>query len=205
MRRVSVVGNSGSGKTTVAVAIASALGVPHLELDAVFHQPNWQPLEREVFRARVAEVIACEGWVVDGNYSAVRDLVWQRADTVIWMDLPRRRIMRQLTARTLRRMVTRAELWNGNTEPLRNLFMLDPEQSILRWAWTQHDKYVERYGAAQHDPENQHLTFVRLRSRAEAARFVAGLGAAVAQGTAQAADGPPGASDAVTGGGAAGE
>lgn len=175
MRRVSVVGNSGSGKTTVATAIARALEVPHLELDAVFHQPDWQPLEREAFLARVAQFIAGDGWVVDGNYNAVRDLVWQRADTVVWMDLPRRQIMRQLTARTLRRMVMRTELWNGNTEPLRDLFRLDPEQSILRWAWTRHDTYAEQYGPAQHDPANRHLKFVRLRSRAEAAQFVADL------------------------------
>jgi adenylate kinase family enzyme len=182
VRRVSVVGNSGSGKTTVATAIARALDVPHLELDAVFHQPDWQPLEREVFRARVAQFIAGDGWVVDGNYNAVRDLVWQRADTVVWMDLPRRQIMRQLTARTLRRMVMRTELWNGNTEPLRDLLRLDPEQSILRWAWTQHDTYAEQYGPAQHDPANRHLRFVRLRSRAGAAQFVADLTAGRASG-----------------------
>jgi adenylate kinase family enzyme len=182
VRRVSVVGNSGSGKTTVAIGIAGALAVPHLELDAVFHQPNWEPLERDLFRARVAEFIASDGWVVDGNYSAVRDLVWQRADTVVWMDLPRRQIMRQLGARTLRRMVLRTELWNGNTESWRYLFRLDPERSILRWAWTQHAKYVDRYGAARDDPANRHLTFVRLRSRAEAAQFLANL-AAEAQST----------------------
>jgi adenylate kinase family enzyme len=205
VRRVSVVGNSGSGKTTVAAAIARALGVPHLELDGVFHQPNWEPLERELFRARVAEFVAGDRWVVDGNYSVVSDLVWDRADTVVWMDLPRLRIMRQLAARTLRRMVTRAQLWNGNTEQLRNLFRLDPEQSILLWAWTQHGKYVERYGAAQRDPANRHLTFVRLRSRADAAQFVAGLAAESARGTPHAAGGSAGVSGSVTDGGGAGE
>jgi adenylate kinase family enzyme len=200
VRRVSVVGNSGSGKTTVAIGIASALGVPHLELDAVFHQPNWEPLERELFRARVSQFVAGDGWVVDGNYSAVSDLVWQRADTVVWMDLPRRQIMRQLAARTLRRMITRTELWNGNTESLRNLLRLDPDESILLWAWTQHAKYVQRYGSAQHDPANRHLTFIRLRSRAEAARFLAGLAAGAPQSAAGL-----GESGATAGGGTAGE
>lgn len=175
VRRVSVVGNSGSGKTTVAAAIADALGVPHLELDAVFHQAGWQPLEPEAFRARVAEFIAGDGWVVDGNYSAVQDLVWARADTVVWLDLRRGQVMRQLARRTLRRMLTGAELWNGNTEQLRNLFRMDPEQSILRWAWTQHGKYAERYGAARQDPANQHLTFIRVPDRASAAALAAGL------------------------------
>jgi len=195
VRRVSVVGNSGAGKTRLAAAVADALSVPHLELDAVFHQPGWQPLDRAVFRARVAEFIAADGWVVDGNYSAVRDLVWQRADTVLWLDLPRHRIMRQLTARTLRRMLTRSELWNGNTEQLRNLLRMDPEQSILRWAWTQHGKYVERYNAAQQDPAYQHLSIVRLPDRAAVTALLAGLA------------GPPAAEagDQPVPGGAAGE
>jgi adenylate kinase family enzyme len=175
VQRISVVGNSGSGKTTLAAAIAAALAVPHLELDAVFHQPGWQPLAPELFRTRVAEFIAQEAWVTDGNYSAVRDLVWQRADTVIWIDLPRRMVMWQLARRTLRRMITREQLWNGNTESWRYLFCLDPDRSILVWAWTAHRKYVQRYTAAQQDPANQHLTFVQVPDRRAADRLVAGL------------------------------
>src|ERR1700689_1509181 len=110
MRRVAVVGNSGSGKTTLAAAVAQTLGVPHLELDSVFQQPGWKPLDKDLFRVRVAEFAAGDGWVIDGNYSSVQDLVWQRADTVLWIDLPRRTVMRQLVRRTLRRMVTREEL-----------------------------------------------------------------------------------------------
>ena len=175
MRRISVVGNSGSGKSTLAAAIAAALQVPHLELDAVFHQPGWQPLETGLFRARVAEFVEADGWVVDGNYSAVQDLVWQRADTVAWIDLPRRTVMRQLVARTLRRLITREELWNGNTESWRYLFCLDPDRSILVWAWTSHRRTQRRFAAARQDPANRHLTFIRVGSRADAHRLVAGL------------------------------
>jgi adenylate kinase family enzyme len=172
VRRISVVGNSGSGKTTIARGVAAALGVPHLELDAVFHQPGWQPLETSEFRRIVAEFTAGPGWVVDGNYSKVRDIVWGRADTVIWVDPPRHRVMRQLLRRTLHRMATRAELWNGNREPWSNLFRLHPEQSILAWAWTSHGRYRERYLAAQADPANAHLTFRRLRTPADAAALL---------------------------------
>ncbi len=185
MRRVSVVGNSGSGKTTLAVAVAQALGVPHLELDSVFHQPDWEPLDKGLFRARVAEVTAGDGWVIDGNYSSVQDLVWQRADTVLWIDLPRRTVMRQLVRRTLRRMVTREELWNGNTESWRLLLSLDPDKSILLWAWTQHREYARRYEAAARDPANRHLSFVRVPGRVAGARLVAQLaGQPAAGGTA---------------------
>ena len=163
-----MVGNSGSGKTTLATRLAAALGVPHLELDSVFHQPGWQPLETGEFRRVVSDFTAASGWVVDGNYSRVRDIVWGLADTVVWVDPPRHRVMSRLLRRTLRRALTRAELWNGNRESWANLFRLDPEQSILAWAWTSHHRYRARYLAAQADPACAHLTFVRVRSAADA-------------------------------------
>jgi adenylate kinase family enzyme len=172
VRRISVVGNSGSGKTTIASGLAAALGVPHLELDAVFHQPGWQPLETGEFRRIVADFTADGGWVVDGNYSKVQDIVWSRADTVIWVDPPRHRVMRQLLARTLRRMATGAELWNGNREQWRNLLRLDPQESILAWAWTNHHAYRDRYASARADPASEHLSFVRLRTPADVAALL---------------------------------
>jgi len=172
VQRISVVGNSGSGKTTLARSLAGALGIPHLELDSVFHQPGWQPLDREEFRRRVTKLAAAPGWVIDGNYGAVRDIVWSRADTVIWIDLPRRRVMRQVAGRTLRRMVTRAELWNGNRKPWRSLVRLKPEESIIMWAWTHHHAYRQRYLTARQDPANGHLAFIRLRTPAEIAALI---------------------------------
>ena len=56
--------------------------MPFVELDGIFHQPGWAPLAADEFRRRVAEVTAGDAWVIDGNYSAVRPLVWARADTV---------------------------------------------------------------------------------------------------------------------------
>jgi adenylate kinase family enzyme len=174
VQRVYVVGNSGSGKSTLAAALADKLGATYLELDSVFHQPGWKPLEREAFRERIEAFTQAPTWVVDGNYSAVRDIVWNRADTVVWLDLPRRRVMRQLLGRTLRRMATGAELWNGNRERWQNLFRLDPTESILVWAWTKHAAYRERYLAAKDDPANTHLKFIQLRSRKDAAALLSG-------------------------------
>lgn len=172
VQRISVVGNSGSGKTTLARQLGAALAVPHLELDSVFHQPGWQPLDRDSFRQRVEAFTTGRAWVVDGNYGAVRDIVWARADTVIWLDPPRRRVMRRLIVRTLRRTVTRAELWNGNREPWTNLFRLNPQESIIVWAWTKDRVYRERYLAARADPAFGHLAFIRLRTPGEAAALV---------------------------------
>jgi adenylate kinase family enzyme len=171
VRRICVVGNSGSGKTTLATALAAALAVPYLELDSVFHQADWQPLAPDKFRSVVSAFAVGDGWVVDGNYSAVRDIVWQRADTVAWLDPPRRRVMRQVLWRTLRRLTRRTELWNGNREPWSNLFRADPDKSIIAWAWTRDEVYRERYLRAQADPAHAHLEFVRLRTPAEVAAF----------------------------------
>lgn len=172
MRRVSVVGNSGSGKTTLARELADRLGVPYVELDAIFHQPGWQQLPKDQFRERVSELVARPGWVVDGNYSSVRDLVLRRADTVLWLDPPRRRVMRQIIWRTTSRAVLRRELWNGNRERIANLFRLDPDQSVISWAWVKHTHYRQTYRALSADPELGHLRFVRLESRTDIRRLL---------------------------------
>lgn len=155
MQRISVVGNSGSGKTTLARRLAVALDAPHIELDAIHHLPGWVPIERDRFRAEVGRLTAAPRWVIR---------------------LPRRRVMRQIVLRTVRRTLTRQVLWNGNREPIRNLLRWDPEHNIVRWAWTRHARYEQRYGAARLDPAYGHLTFVELRSAAEVDAWLAGLG-----------------------------
>jgi adenylate kinase family enzyme len=172
VRRVSVIGTSGAGKSTLAAALARRLAAPCLELDSVYHQADWEPLPASEFRARVAAVAEGERWVIDGNYSTVRDIVWTRADTVIWLDLPRRTVMRRLIWRTLRRIAGRAELWNGNRERWRNLFTWDQDESVISWAWHTYGSRRARYAAALADPANSHLCFVRLAGPAAARRFL---------------------------------
>lgn len=172
MQRVSVVGNSGAGKSTLARALAGLLGADFLELDSVNHQADWVPLATEEFRSRVAAAVAGERWVIDGNYSKVRDLVWARADTVVWMDLPRRTVTRRVIWRSVRRMALRTELWNGNRERWRYLFSLDKEESVLLWAWQTHAATRAKFEAAMADPRNGHLRFVRLDSPAAMRRFL---------------------------------
>ena len=121
----------------------------------------------------MSEFTLAEGWVVDGGYSVVSDIVWGRADTVIWVDPPRHRLMRQLVPRTLRRMATGTELWNGNRERWRYLFRR--EESVLLFAWTNHRRLRARYESAQAEPENAHLTFVRLHTPEERAALLRDL------------------------------
>nr|WP_272889329.1 hypothetical protein [Stutzerimonas stutzeri] len=100
--------------------MASRLGYRHVELDALFHQPNWQPLPDDQFIQIVEQALQGDGWIVEGSYSAVRPLVREQSDMVIWLDLPRAAVMRQLIPRTLRRLVLRKTQWNGNRERWEN-------------------------------------------------------------------------------------
>lgn len=170
-----MVGVSGAGKTTLARRLAAALEVPHVELDAIFHQPGWTELPVEEFRDRVGVELAGDGWVVDGNYTAVRDLVWAAADTVVWLDRPRSVVMRRLIARTARRALTRRELWNGNREPLTSVLRRDPRENLIRWTWLKHGEYTARYAAAATDPSNGHLSFRRLTNDADVDELVASV------------------------------
>lgn len=172
MRRISVIGNSGSGKTTLAVTLANALCAPHLELDSIYHQQNWAPLPLPEFRRQVADFVAGNAWVVDGNYSDVRDLVWAQADTVVWVDPPRWRAAVRLLRRTFGRVVLRRQLWNGNREAWREVLSRDPQRSVLRWSWQQHAVIRERYSAAMTAPEYGHLRFERIRTSHDRARLL---------------------------------
>jgi adenylate kinase family enzyme len=161
--------------------VARALSAPHVELDAIYHQPGWTELPEAEFRSRVDLATAPDHWVVDGNYSAVHELIWARADTVVWFDLPLPLVLVRTIRRTLRRVVTRQELWNGNREPFSNLWSIDPEKSIIAWTATQHGPYRRRYLAAESDPRWSGLHFVRLHSQGEADAFLAGVVSGVAR------------------------
>ena len=172
MQRISVIGTSGSGKSSFARRLAVAVDAPVIELDAAYHQPDWEPLDPADFRVRIAAATSGDRWVVDGNYSIVRDLVWAAADTVVWLDTSRARVMTQVATRTLGRMATGRELWNGNRERWRNLVRLDREENIVLWAWTTFETNRSRYGAAMVDPTWRHIRFLRIRTRAEARGLV---------------------------------
>jgi adenylate kinase family enzyme len=169
---VSVVGNSGAGKSTAAAALARRLEVPHVELDGIFHQPGWTELSAEEFRERVRRIVAIPSWVVDGTYSAVRDLVWDRADTVAWIDPPLPVVAWRVVTRTVSRMVRRTELWNGNREQPSNLWSLNPNRSIIAWSLSCHSLYRRRFAAASVDPRWAHLSFHRLQTRRQVDAFV---------------------------------
>ena len=122
-RRILVAGTSGSGKTTLAVRIAAVLEVPHVEIDSLFHGPSWT--RRRSFEEDVRRFSGESCWVTEWQYDSVRALLADRADLLVWLDLPRRTVMRRVVQRTIVRRLRRQTLWNGNIEPpLRTIFHL---------------------------------------------------------------------------------
>ena len=101
MRRVSVVGAAGSGKSTFARRLASHLGVRHVELDALYWGPRWTPRPPEDFLADAERAVTEDAWVIDGSYSSLQPAVWTRADTVVWLDLPMPLVITRVYQRTL--------------------------------------------------------------------------------------------------------
>ena len=172
--RVNVVGTSCSGKTTLARALAGQLGVPHVELDALHWEPGWTAAEPEVLRQRVAAAVAADRWVVDGNYSATRDLVWARTTMVVWLNLPFGLVFGRSLARTFRRIASREELFNGNRESVRNLMDAD---GIPWWVIRTHHRRRREYRELLTRPEFAHMAVIELRTPEEVAGCVAEIAA----------------------------
>ncbi len=173
-RRIAVYGPSGSGKTTMGRNLGKLLDLPVIELDAIHHLPNWQERPEEEFRAIVTSTLDGYqgGWVCDGNYHAVREIVMPRADTIVWLRLPFHGVYWRLLTRTIVRSLRREELWNGNRESFRLAFF--SRDSILLWGithWRAHHRNFER-DLAQYD----HTDDLRvLRSPREVESFLATL------------------------------
>ncbi len=167
MQRVLVVGSSGSGKSTLARSLATRLRTTLVELDALQHGPGW--VSRPTFGEDVDAATQRSAWVVDGNYPVVRELLWSRADTVVWLDLARWLVEWRVVRRSFGRWVARTELWNGNREPS-PLRWRHPEHPV-RWSWEKHAEYRALYAARFADPAWAHLVRIRLRTPGEVRAF----------------------------------
>lgn len=170
--RYVVIGTSCSGKTTLAGQIAQALDIPHVELDALHWEPNWQMTPAPEFRQRVAAATAGPAWALDGNYSKCRDIVWGRASHLVWLDYSFGLVMWRAVGRTSRRVLTRQELWNGNRETWRQAVS---RHGILWWVLTTYGRRRREYPVLISRPEHAHLTVYRFRKPADASGWVHSL------------------------------
>jgi adenylate kinase family enzyme len=175
MHRAVVVGTTGSGKSTLAQALAARLRVPFIELDGLYWGANWTPVGKETFRERVKTALAGEEWSAGGNYSVARDLIWGRADTLIWLDYPLTLCLWRLFWRTIRRAATHEDLWGtGNHETWRKAFF--SRDSLFLWALKSYPRHRREYPRQLQKPEHAHLTVLHFRTPSQTADWLRQVG-----------------------------
>jgi len=173
-KRIIVIGSTSSGKSTLAQLLAGRLGVDFIELDALHWEHNWTEAPDEVFRARAEAATRAPGWVVAGNYHQVRDIIWPRAEAVLWLDYSLPLIFWRLSYRTFKRALTREELWNGNRESLWTHFKLWSDESLFHWLFKTYWRRKHEYPQLFAEPGHAHLTILRFRSPRETEDWLAG-------------------------------
>jgi len=170
--RILILGRTGSGKTTLARELAAGLGVPHVELDSLYFGPDFSTAPLELLRERTTAAIAGERWVTDGNKRVVRDLVWPRADTVVWLDygvhVSLWRLAKRARARTSSLSAQAAESGRRSGLPKQ---MLAAARGVLK-ALRSHRGQRREYPRLFAQPANQHLAVARLRSPAATREWV---------------------------------
>ena len=166
-RRILIIGPSGAGKSTLARVIGERLGLPAVHLDSFFWNPGWVQTEVPAFRERVAEAVKGDAWVMDGNYTAQSlDLRLPRADTVIWLDLPRRIYFPRVLLRVVKNYGhAREDIGPGCPERI--------DLPFLKWVWTYPGRRLEHAEVMASLPSG--VRGVILRSPAEVATFTSSL------------------------------
>lgn len=164
--RIVVVGSSCAGKTTFAERYSKARGIPHTQLDALHWLPNWVARDAEDFKQRVIDAAAEDCWIMDGNYQVVRAQLWSRATTIIWLNYSFSRVIWQCLKRSVRRSVTREQLFGGNVESFRRTFL--SRDSIILWVLTTYHEKQKRYQRLLDSDMARQCTVIEFKRPAEA-------------------------------------
>ena len=143
MNRIVIIGTSCSGKTTLAKKIQVILNVTHIELDALHWKPNWVEREDNEFKSLVEKAVKNKNWVIDGNYSIVRDILWSRATTIIWLNYSFPLVLYRSISRSFKRSATKEVIFSGNVESFKRSFL--SKESIILWVIKTHALKKKKY------------------------------------------------------------
>ncbi|MDD0852119.1 hypothetical protein HBN50_03380 [Halobacteriovorax sp. GB3] len=171
MKRIIVIGVTGSGKSTFSKKLSNILGLKYIQLDELFWLPNWEMTPDDQFFKKIDEATKDSSWIIDGNYNRTNHIHWPKADTVIWIDLPLWLTFYQNLSRSFNRALFRKEIWEGtgNKESFSRMFSKD---SIVRWLFKTYRPHKKRNEDRLKSIEYSHINFHRLRSRREISDFL---------------------------------
>lgn len=176
MQYINVVGNSATGKSTFSKALAEKLSLSYIEMDDLYWEDDWKETSTVEFFAKIKYKMEqyADGWVMDGSYSRTTALKWQKVDTVIWLDYGFCFNLYRSITRGVHRSWTQQKLWpsSNNHETLKQLFS---KQSVVWWMIRNHKISREKYEKLIHDPQYQHIRFIRFKSPKKAKIFLKSL------------------------------
>ncbi|PCJ60968.1 MAG: adenylate kinase [Planctomycetota bacterium] len=175
LKRVNVVGTSGSGKSTFSKKLSEVLSLKYIDMDALFWEKNWTQASDQEFIRKIAECIQDDSWILDGNYSKTISLKWEKVDTIIWIDFSFIRTMYQSINRAISRIISNKELWEGtgNKESIKMTFF--SKDSILLWTLNTFKSNRKKYEGIMMNQKYAHINFIRLTSPKMCEKFLIDL------------------------------
>ncbi|MFJ4809366.1 P-loop NTPase family protein [Streptomyces longwoodensis] len=168
MRRVALFGLPATGKSTLARWLSAELDQPHTDLDDILFTPEGA-LPLDEFRRQAAQITCTDGWVVEGNFSKLADVVWHRADTLIWLDFPLPLILYRITRRSLRQLAGREDSAQARRLTWSSAFFA--RRSLLHTAIRKYRANRPRYARQVAETADLGVDVVRLRSPREVDRW----------------------------------
>jgi adenylate kinase family enzyme len=175
-QRIVVIGVTGCGKSMLAEKLARKLGLEFIDLDALFWKPNWVESSDEEFRPKVEAATRGPAWALAGNYNRMREIIWPRAEAVVWLDYSYPLVFGRLWKRTWQRWRSQEALWGTNTERLLPQFKLWSKESLFNWQAQSYGRFKRRYEQLTVRPENTHLKVFRFKKPEETERWVGEIG-----------------------------
>lgn len=167
-KRIIVVGTTSSGKSTLAKQLSEKIQAEFIDLDSLHWEPDWVEVPDELFRERVETATSSQAWVVAGNYHVVRDIIWPRAEVILWLDYPFHIVFWRLLTRTIRRVATKEKLFSGNVENGWMHLRLWSQESLFHWLFKTYWRRKREYPMLFALPENTHLQAVHFKHPKEA-------------------------------------
>ncbi|MBQ4831604.1 adenylate kinase [Alteromonas sp. MMG017] len=173
MKRINVIGTSGSGKSHFSRRLADKLNIPYIEMDAVFWLPNWEHLGTKEFLFKLESLMGQETWVLDGNQSKTNELKWQYVDTIVWLDFGFFHTLKQMLTRSFKRAYSKEEIWvgTGNCESFRRNFF--SSESVVLWMLQNYWKTKQKYAELFASELAKSVTLVHIKSPKQAEMFLA--------------------------------
>ncbi len=169
--RIALLGVSGAGKTTLGVRLAKTLNIGYVELDSLFLNENWRESDKEEFRKKVGEQLRDKKYyIIDGNYRSISDLTWDTCTVFICLDYQKIVIMKRVILRTIGRVITQEELWNGNRETFKKSFM--SRKSIILWSWNTYQKRKNDYRDLQEKYKENEDKVIIILKKPKAAKWL---------------------------------